>query len=100
MSYFPITIQRQDPATEAWVDILHLHARQVNKASGGEAYSAGREQYRQRLTFDVRWCHEVEDLVDTVTHRVVYRGRTYNLTDYDDYMEEHRMVRLTGELYG
>lgn len=101
MSYEPITIQRRDPDTEQWTDHLHLHALQVNRAGGGEAYSAGREQFRPRLTFDLRWCMALDALRwDTQNHRIVYRGREFNIQDYDDFMEQHRTIRLTGEAYG
>ena len=101
MSYFPVTIQHQDPDSEEWSDLLHLHATKVNRAGGGEAFNAGREQYHPRMTFDFRWCKALEALRwDPAAHRVVYHGHTFNITDYDDYMEQHLTVRLTGEAYG
>ena len=101
MSYIPITIQRRDPETEDWQDLLHLHAKQVNRAGGGETYAAGREQFHARLVFDFRWCKELEALRwNPQEHRIVYRGQMLNITNYDDYMEQHQTVRLTGEAYG
>lgn len=101
MSYHRIVIQRMDPDTEVWTDLLRLHAIQVNKAGSSESFSAGREQYSPRLTFDLRWCRKLEDLrYDTQNHRIMYQGHTFNIVDYDDYMEQHLTVRLTGEAYG
>jgi SPP1 family predicted phage head-tail adaptor len=101
MSYIPFTIQVQDPDTEEWTDLLHLHALQVNKTGGGETASAGAEQFHLRLTFEVRWCKPLEDVIHSPqTHRIVYRDRTYNIRDYDDFMEQRRTVRLVGEAYG
>lgn len=101
MSYVPITIQQMDLETEEWQDLLHLHALQVNKAGGGESFSAGREQFLPRLTFDLRWCMELDALrYATQNHRIIYRGHKFNIVDYDDYMEQHINVRLTGEAYG
>ena len=101
MSYYPLTIQRLDEDTEEWADLLHLHALQINKTGGGESYNASAEQYHPRLTFDLRWCKPLEDVVyHPQLHRIVYRGRTYNIDDYDDYMEQHRVVRLVGVAYG
>ena len=101
MSYVPFTIQRIDPDTEDWTDLLHLHALQVNKTGGGETFVAGAEQYKLRLTFEVRYCKALEDVVhNPQEHRIVYRGRTYNIQDYDDFMEQHRTVRLVGVAYG
>lgn len=100
MSYFPITIQRRDPNTEEWTDLLHLHALQVNRSGGGEIYAAGAEQYHPRLTFTLRWCRELEAVRwAPQSHRIIYCGRTLNIQDYDDYMEQHLTVRLTGEAY-
>ena len=101
MSYIPVTIQRMDPDTEKWTDLLRLHALQVNRAGGGESYSAGREQYHPRMTFDLRWCQALEAIRwEPQAHRLIYRGRPFNITDYDDYMEQHLTVRLEGEAYG
>lgn len=101
MSYIPVTIQRMYADTEEWTDVLKLHATQVNRAGGGESFSAGRERYSPALTFDFRWCKALEALrYDTQNHRIVYQGHTFNITDYDDYMEQHLTVRLTGEAYG
>ena len=101
MSYYPFTIQRMDPETEEWSDLLHLHALQINKTGGGETHNAGAEQYRPRLTFEVRYCKALEEAVYTPQlHRIVYRGRVYDIQDYDDFMEQRRTVRLVGVAYG
>lgn len=101
MGYYPLTIQTMDETTEKWTDLLHLHALKVNKAGGGENFSAGAEQFKPRLTFELRWYKALEDVVyRPQMHRIVYRGRTYNIQDYDDYMEQHKTVRLVGEAYG
>lgn len=101
MSYHPFIIQVQDPDTEEWTDHLLLHALKVNKTGGGESSSAGAEQFHLRLTFEVRWCKVLENVIHSPqVHRIVYRGQTYNLQDYDDYMEQHRTVRLVGVAYG
>lgn len=101
MSYYPLTIQRLDPDTEEWTDRLKLHALQVNKTGGGENFAAGAEQFHPRLTFELRWCKALEDVVyNPQEHRILYRGRPYNIQDYDDFMEQHRTVRLVGVAYG
>lgn len=101
MSCYPFTIQRMDPDTEEWADLYKLHALKVNKTGGGEVHSAGAEQYHPRLTFEVRWFRDLEAVVyGPQVHRIVYRGRTYNIEDYDDFMEQHRTVRLVGVAYG
>lgn len=101
MSYIPLTIQVMDPDTEDYTDHLHLHALQVNKTGGGESFAAGAEQYKPRLTFKLRWCKELEAMrYNTQQHRIVYQGHTFNIKDYDDFMEQHIFVNLVGEAYG
>lgn len=100
MAYNPFTIQVQDENTEQWVDHLHLHALKVNKTGGGQTFTAGADQYRASLTFEVRWCKQLEALhYSTQTFRIVYRGHTFKVVDYDDYMEQHQKVKLVGEFY-
>lgn len=95
----PITVQVQDPSTEKWSDALQLHAR-INKTGGGSAFNAGADQYRATLTFEVRWCRPLEDLrFSPQPFRIVYRGHTFKVVDVDDFMEQHKTVRLVGELY-
>lgn len=96
----PITIQVQDPETEEWTDALHLHAS-VNKTSGGSAFNAGTDQYDASLTFKLRYVKALENIAyNTQPYRVVYRGRNFKVVDYDDFMEQHRDVKLVGEYYG
>lgn len=100
MSYIPVTVQKMDE-NEEWSDLLYLHAKQVNRAGGGEGFSAGRETYQPRLTFDFPWCKALEAVRwDVQHHRLMYQGHPLNITNYDDYMEQHLTVRLTGEAYG
>lgn len=96
----PIIIQLQDPDTEEWADKWKLHAR-VNKTGGGQTQTAGAGQYQATLTFEVRYFKALEELrYNPQPFRVVYRGHSFKLVDYDDYMEQHRTVKLMGEAYG
>lgn len=96
----PIIVQQQDSETEEWADRWKLHAR-VNKSGGGQTLSAGADQYRATLTFEVRYFKALEELrYNPQPFRVIYRGHTFKLADYDDYMEQHRTVKLVGEAYG
>lgn len=95
----PITIQKQNEETERWEDLLHLHAR-VNRTGGGQAMNAGADQYHPSLTFDVRYASALEEMrYSPQLYRIVYRGRKFKLADYDDYLEQHRTVKMVGEMY-
>lgn len=96
----PITIQRQDMDTEEWVDVWKLHAR-VNKTGGGQALNAGADQYRATLTFEVRYFKALEDMrYNPQPYRILYRGHTFKVVDYDDFMEQHQTIKIVGEAYG
>jgi SPP1 family predicted phage head-tail adaptor len=97
----PIRIEVQDPETELWTDVFgkNLHA-QVNKTGGGTYQNAGAEQYNASLTFKLRYSKKLEALAySPQPYRVIYRGRKFKVADYDDYMEQHREVKLVGEYY-
>ena len=95
----PIILQAQDPETEEWTDKLKLHAS-VNKTGGGSGFNAGTDQYNASLTFRVRYVKALEYVAYcTQPYRILYRGRSFKVVDYDDYMEQHREVKLVGELY-
>lgn len=101
MAYIRFVIQRQNPETEEWTDYCYCHAIQVNKDVGKESFSAGSDQLHIRLWFDVRWSHVIEEVAyNSQEFQIVYRGRTFNIIDHDDYMEQHRVIRLLGESYG
>lgn len=96
----PFTVERMDPTTEEWSTAWRLHAR-INKTGGGQTFSAGADQYRATLTFEVRHFAALEEMrYSPQLFRIVYRGHLFKLVDYDDFMEEHMTVKLTGEAYG
>lgn len=96
----PIIIQAQDSKTEEWSDKFRLHAT-VNKTGGGSRFNAGTDQHTASLTFKVRYARALEDLAyNPQPYRIIYRGRTFKIVDYDDYMEGHREIKLVGEYYG
>lgn len=96
----PITIQKLDDATEHWSDFWNLHAR-VNKSTGSEFVEGGAVQSQSTKTFEVRYFDGIEE-IDTSRglFRIIYRGVTYNIEDYDDYMETHKTVKLRAVSYG
>lgn len=96
----PIIIQQQEPEGERWADRWKLHAR-VNKTGGGQMLNAGADQYKASLTFEVRYFSALRELkFNPQPFRIVYEGHTFKLVDYDDFMEQHRKVKLVGEAYG
>lgn len=101
MAYIPVTLQHQDPDTLAWSDVQLLHAIQVNKTGGGESFDAGADQYHAWLTFVFRWTPLIEQIhFDPQSYRLMYRGHSFDIRDYDDYMERHQTVRIMGVCYG
>lgn len=93
----PIIIQKIDEASELWVDVYNVHAR-VNKSGGSEYLTAGANRSKSTRVFEVRYFKDLEDIdANRGLYRIVYRGNTYNVVDYDDFQEEHQTVKLLGE---
>lgn len=96
----PIIIQKINEESEEWEDLFSLHAR-VNKSSGSEYLNAGANQSKSNRVFEVRYFKDLEAIDDDRgSYRIVYRGRYYNITDYDDYFEQHKTIKLLGVSYG
>lgn len=96
----PIIIQKINEDTEKWEDLYKLHAK-VNKSGGSEYLNAGANQSKSNRVFEVRYFKALEDIDDNRgLYRIVYRGKPYNITDYDDFQEQHKSVKLLGVSYG
>lgn len=97
-----ITIQKIDEATEEWIDVFEkpIHAC-INKTKTDNEYQeGGTTQGKRNLTFEVRYFKELEDIsFNTQSYRIVYKGIPFNIIDYDDYMEQHKNVKLLGVSY-
>ena len=94
-----ILIQEQDPDTEEWHVRWTVFAR-VNKKNGGQSFNADADQYRAELNFDIRYFREIENVrYNPQPYRIVYSGHFFKVTDYDDYMEQHAFIRITGAHY-
>ena len=96
----PITIQRLDPKEKKWEDVYKLHAF-INKAKTDNEYlSAGAVQAKRSLTFEVRYFAALENIsFNLQTYRILYRGVPFNITDFDDFMMNHKTVKLLGVSY-
>ena len=70
----------------------------INKASKNNEYqNAGAIQDKVTKTFEVRYFKALGDIeFNTQLYRIIYDGNTYNITDYDDFKEEHITVKLLG----
>lgn len=82
----PVTLQRY--ADGVWQDAAHLHAA-VNRAVGAE---------QPHFLFRVRYFA----LIDSVrrhpqTYRLLCFDDCYEIADYDDYNERHRVIKLTAK---
>ena len=95
----PVILQKQVPDTGAWTDVQHLHAN-VNKALSTQNFSAENERLRTRLLFRLRYFAGLDDVRNNPQdYRISYGGQHYEITDYDDYNERRRVIKLTGERY-
>lgn len=95
----PVFLQKQDENTELWKVEAKFYCC-VNKTGGTEGFAADADQFHARLTFETRYFSALEEVrYKTQLYRLIYNGHTFNIVDYDDYMEQHRTVKIVGELY-
>ena len=95
-----ISIQRINETTEQWEDAYTVHAH-VNKAKADNEYlNAGAIQAQRSLVFEVRYFKDLEDIsFNLQTYRIMFNGVAFNIVDYDDYMLQHKTVKLSGVSY-
>lgn len=96
----PILIQKKDENTELWQDEFVLHAR-INKTKADNEYlGTGSVRDAENLTFEVRYFKALEDISRNQSmYQIVYQGYPYNIKGYDDFMLEHKTVKLLGVSY-
>ena len=59
--------------------------------------NAGAIQGKLSLTFEVRYFDDLKDIsLNTQSYRILYDGTQYDITDYDDFMLQHKTVKLLG----
>lgn len=95
----PVTLQKQIPETGGWQDVQHLHAN-ITKAISTQNFSAEEDRLRSRLLFRMRYFPALEAVRNSPQDfRFDYLGHHYEVTDYDDYQERRRVIRLTCERF-
>lgn len=95
-----IIIQKIDEITEDWEDVFKVHAC-INKATSDNEYlNAGAIQGKKNLTFEVRYFSGLEDIsLNLQRYRILFQNVPYDLKDYDDFMLQHKTVKLLGVSY-
>ena len=76
-----------------WVDRYTCRAY-VNMQAAGEHEGAGRTVETETLIFTIRYCQAVSGL-SSGAWRVLFNGRTYDITSVDDYRLRHETLKLT-----
>lgn len=96
----PITIQRLNSKAKQWEDLFKVHAS-INKAKTDNEYlNAGAIRSKKNLTFEVRYFADLEDIsLNLQMYRILYRKVPYDIKDYDDFMLQHKTVKLLGVSY-
>ena len=96
----PITIQKIDEVTELWQDAYVVHAS-INKTKTDSQYLAdGATRTQKNLTFEVRYFKALEAVgLNFQGYRIMYNNTPFSIEDYDDYMQQHKTVKLVGVSY-
>lgn len=96
-----LKIDEQTEKYETWsVAPNHLHARvNTNYKRGVERLEAGAIQPKRSLIFEFRYSNQLSELAFSYElFALEYKGELFNIVSYDDYMEEHEVIRLYGDL--
>ena len=101
MTYnLPIMLIRYNESSGDWEDAALLHAR-INKTGGSEYWGSGAYQSKATLTFDVRYSPKVASIfLNTQLYRIRYNGHEYDVEDVDDYLQQHRTLKIVGVARG
>ncbi len=101
MTYnMPIMLVRYNESTGEWEDAALLHAR-INKTGGSEYWGSGAYQSKATLTFEVRYSPKVASIfLNTQLYRIRYNGHEYDVDDVDDYLQQHRCLKIMGVARG
>ena len=95
-----IIIEKRDPQSGEFGYWRQFHAR-INKTGGGEREASGARRSAASLTFELRYVSLLFDIfLNTQDYRIIYRNAVFVINDYDDFMEQHKTVRLEGECVG
>ena len=92
----PIKILKWNEESEEWLLFFCTHAK-MNKTKGSEYHDGATIQSNAIIQFEVRYCKEIESIeYHTQVYRIQYGNAVFDITDYDDYMYQHRTVKLLG----
>lgn len=98
MTYDKLVTIEKINEDEQWKPFANIHCR-INKTKGGESSSAGAQRFQATLTFEARYSKQLEQIrSNTQNYRLKYRNEVYNIVDYDDFIERHQTIKLTGVL--
>lgn len=96
----PIAIQKNNEKAKRWDTVFTVHACINKSKSDNEYLSAGAIQAKRNLTFEVRYFKGLEDIsYHLQNYRIVYQGVPFNIVDFDDFMLQHKTVKLLGVSY-
>ena len=96
----PITIQRLNSKEKRWEDLNKVHASNNKAKTDNEYLNAGAIRSKKNLTFEVRYFADLEDIsLNLQMYRILYRKVPYDIKDYDDFMLQHKTVKLLGVSY-
>ena len=96
----PIIIQKINDVSELWEDVYKVHAG-INKAKSDDEYlSGGAIQGKRNLIFEIRYFAGLEDIsLNIQSYRILYQGVPYDIKDFDDFMLQHKSVKILGVSY-
>ena len=92
-----IQIQKINELTEEWEEVFHLHASINKPRKDNEYLKAGAIQGKRYMVFEVRYFRQLEDISYNIQlYRILFQGVLFDIIDFDDFMLQHKVVKLLG----
>lgn len=90
-----MTIDQDGNQRNEWTDYYSCWAY-ANNLSGKEYWEAAQVNQQESLFFLVRYCTELKEL-DSMKHRILFRGDIYNITLVDFVQFQNKVIKLRAE---
>ena len=93
----PLTILKLNPDSGEYEPYMHTHLLSENKARS-ETSTEGRGQSSSAvIVFRLRWSPMLAPIEFAMEeYRIVWRGHEFVIDEFDDFMHQHRTLKITG----
>ncbi|MFR9168698.1 MAG: hypothetical protein ACLVKI_08490 [Gordonibacter urolithinfaciens] len=93
----PILIMKLNPETEEFEPYCRAHIIDENKARSDESTEGRGQSTMAVISFRLRWSRMLAPIEFAMEeYRLVWRGHEFDIQGFDDFMHQHRKIKITG----